>query len=103
VFAHGAASFSRLVHAERLQNIGMPDPAWHCLGTERIETCHIGKSQAELGHYSLISRKCGQAAVKFSVRTKNVTQVRRRIALRGNNGTQFRMSPSRCNGVKINE
>ena len=103
MFAHGAASFSRLVHANRLQNIGMSDPAWHCLGAERIETGHIRKSQAELGHYSLISRKCGQAAVKFSVRTKNVTQVRRRIALRGNNGTQFRMSPSRCNGVKINE
>jgi hypothetical protein len=83
VLAHSAASFSRLVHAERLQNIGMPDPARHCLGTERIETRHIGKSQTELAHYSLISGECGSPTVTFSVRTENVTQLRPRIALRG--------------------
>src|SRR6266436_6085635 len=70
VLLHGATRFAGIMHFDRPQNVRMPDPAWHGLGAERIETSYVSQRQAQLRRHSLVAGEFRQTAMELSVGTK---------------------------------
>ena len=55
MYLHRVPRFGWLTPLDRPQNLGVADPAWDSLGTQRIEAGHIAERQVELTQHPLIA------------------------------------------------